>query len=56
MERFMKRWDLNAPQAGELLGVSERMIYWYLAGRHAVPKTVSLLMKMLDEKWAAKSQ
>jgi predicted transcriptional regulator len=56
LERFLRRWNLSRERAGELLGVSERMVYWYLNGKHTVPKTVSLLMKALEENWNAKSQ
>ena len=56
LERFMRRWNLSRRQAGEALGASERMIYWYLNGKHAVPKTLALLMKALGENWSHKSR
>ena len=56
LERFMQRWNLSRGQAGDALGVSERMIYWYLNGKHAMPKTIGLLIKALGENWSHKSQ
>ena len=52
LERFMQRWDLSRRKAAEELGVSERMVYWYLSGTHQVPKSIILLIKALDENWS----
>lgn len=52
LERFMRRWNLTRNQAGKELGVSQRMIYWYLNGKHAIPQTISTLVKALDENWS----
>ena len=54
LEKFMQRWRLTRGEVGEALGVSERMIYWYLNGKHVMPKTVGLLMKALGENWSAR--
>lgn len=52
LERFMRRWNLTRNQAGKELGVSQRMIYWYLNGKHAIPQTIGTLVKALDENWS----
>jgi transcriptional regulator with XRE-family HTH domain len=52
----MHRWSLTRKETARHLGVGERMIYWYLSGKHVVPKTVSLLMQALEENWKFKSQ
>jgi plasmid maintenance system antidote protein VapI len=56
LERFMRRRDLNAPQAAELLGVKERSIYWYLSKKYPMSKTMVLLIKALEENLKLKSQ
>jgi hypothetical protein len=51
LEKFLARWQLTARQAGDQLGVSERMIFYYLNGKYEIPKWFSLLITLLDEKW-----
>lgn len=50
LERFMRRRSLSRKQAGKALGVSERMIYWYLNGKHAIPQSICLLIKALERE------
>lgn len=48
LERFMRRRSLSRKAAGQALGVSERMIYWYLNGKHAIPQSIHLLIRALE--------
>ena len=52
LERFVKRWNfLSRRHAAQALGISERMLYWYLHGKYKVPRTVELLMTALEQNW-----
>lgn len=54
LEKFMRRWNLGPDEAGNALGVTRRMIYWYLNGRHAIPRSIGLLIQALEENWRRK--
>ncbi len=45
----MKRRGLTRLQTARILGISPRMVDWYINGGYEVPRGVGLLMLALDE-------
>ena len=54
LERFIERWNLTRQQAADSLGISPRMVYFYINGTYKMSMTLGLLIKALDENWTAK--
>ena len=55
LETFVDRHNLRR-EAAQALGISDRMLYWYLNGKYEVPATVLLLIEALEENQKLKSQ
>jgi transcriptional regulator with XRE-family HTH domain len=50
---WRKNRKMNQDEAADALGISARMIKYYEAGQHAIPKTIKLAMAGYDATRAA---